>query len=178
MVDKPSKILQVESVCEHGNPWCCVGMPDPAVAVPSLAGGCQMPCSVQSMPHSSQSNPLQGAHATTACTHSRPFITTVWMLRKSHPRFIIIPWRCSVTFPYDFMGRLLCEQVQAGDFTAKKEIAPLERRGAQDGAAILSFEFRKQLFEYDEASHSFSKLAFPVEVTLLSRGNMPALRPS
>ena len=62
------------------------------------------------------------------------------------------------------MGRPLCVQVQAGDFTAKKEIVPLERRGAQDGAAILSFDFRKQLFEYDEASHSFSKLAFPVEV--------------
>lgn len=76
------------------------------------------------------------------------------------------------------MGQLLCVQVQAGDFTAKKEITPLERRGGQDGAANLSFEFRKQLFEYDEASHSFSKLAFPVQVISAFRGNMPALRSS
>ena len=56
-------------------------------------------------------------------------------------------------------------QVQAGDFTAKKEIVRLERRGDQaEGTGVLSFEFRKQLFEYDEASNTFNKLAFPVEV--------------
>ena len=59
-----------------------------------------------------------------------------------------------------------CVQVQAGDFTAKKEIVALERRGVQEeGTGVLSFEFRKQLFEYSEASHTFSKLAFPVEVS-------------
>lgn len=57
-------------------------------------------------------------------------------------------------------------QVQAGDFTAKKEIVRLERRGDQEeGMGVLSFEFRKQLFEYDATSNSFSKLAFPVEVS-------------
>ncbi len=61
-------------------------------------------------------------------------------------------------------------QVQAGDFTAKKEIVQLERRGDQaEGTGVLSFEFRKQLFEYDEASNSFSKLAFPVEVSAPDR---------
>ena len=59
--------------------------------------------------------------------------------------------------------------MQAGDFTAKKEIVWLERRGIEEGVSILSFEFRKQLFEYDEASNSFSKLAFPVEVSAPDR---------
>ena len=63
--------------------------------------------------------------------------------------------------------------MQAGDFTAKKEIVRLEQRGVQEeGPGILSFEFRKQLFEYDEASNSFSKLAFPVEVSSLSHFRM------
>ena len=59
--------------------------------------------------------------------------------------------------------------MQAGDFTGKKEIVWLERRGIQEGVSILSFEFRKQLFEYDEASNTFSKLAFPTEVGLLCK---------
>ena len=58
--------------------------------------------------------------------------------------------------------------MQAGDFTAKKEIVLLERRGVQEeGTGVLSFEFRKQLFEYDEAGNTFSKLAFPVEVSAM-----------
>ena len=66
-------------------------------------------------------------------------------------------------------------QVQAGDFTAKKEIVALERRGDQaEGTGVLSFEFRKQLFEYDEGSNTFSKLAFPVEVSAYCRSqSMP-----
>ena len=56
--------------------------------------------------------------------------------------------------------------MQAGDFTAKKEIVWLERRGIEEGVSILSFEFRKQLFEYDEASNTFNKLKFPTEVWL------------
>jgi len=63
--------------------------------------------------------------------------------------------------------------VQAGDFTGKKEIVRMEQRGVQEeGPGMLSFEFRKQLFEYDEARNSFSKLAFPVEVSLLSQFRM------
>ncbi len=49
----------------------------------------------------------------------------------------------------------------------------MEQRGVQEeGPGILSFEFRKQLFEYDEARNLFSKLAFPVEVSLLSQFRM------
>ena len=59
--------------------------------------------------------------------------------------------------------------MQAGDFTAKKEIVWLERRGIEEGVSIPSFEFRKQLFEYDEASNTFNKLKFPTEVWLPCR---------
>ena len=59
--------------------------------------------------------------------------------------------------------------MQAGAFTGKKEIVCLERRGIEEGVSILSFEFRKQLFEYDEATNTFSKLKFPTEVWLPCR---------
>ena len=58
---------QVDSVCQHGNHGCGVGMPDPAVAVPSVDGGCQMPCPVQGMQQRSQAYTLQGNIAKRLC---------------------------------------------------------------------------------------------------------------
>lgn len=55
-------------------------------------------------------------------------------------------------------------QVTAADFTGKKEIVALERRKLEKDAVEISFEFRKQRFEYDTERNTFDKLAFPVQV--------------
>jgi hypothetical protein len=68
-------------------------------------------------------------------------------------------------------------QVTAADFTGKKEIVRLERRKLDNNELEISFEFRKQRFEYDEATNTFDKLAYPVQVLRCRppQANLPTL---